>query len=91
MVSQVLFSSKVVDIPVFTQRLITMVLFVQKTIEIPQFVDTLADVPFMWPCSTSVAAVEKTAAIPQLQLVVLVLGQGRSHACCVQRQMPVWS
>ena len=60
----------------------------QKTPEIPQFVDTVADVPVVWPCRSSVAAVEKTAAIPQLQLVVVVLGLGRSHACCVQRQMP---
>ena len=41
-----------------------MVLFVQKTIEIPQFVDTVADVPVVWPCRFSVAAVEKTAADP---------------------------
>ena len=36
-------SSKVVDIPVFTQWLIPMVLFVQKTIEIPQFIEKVAD------------------------------------------------
>ena len=39
-------SLQVVDIPVFTQRLILMVLIVQKTVEIPQLlVDTVADVP----------------------------------------------
>ena len=47
----------------------------------------MADVPVEWPCRSSVAAVEVTAAIPQLQLVVLVLGQGRSHARCVQRHL----
>ena len=50
--------------------------------------DKVVDVPVLWPCRSSVAAVEKTAAIPQLQFVVLVPGQGRSHARCVQRQMP---
>ena len=35
----------------------------------------------------SSAAVEETAELPQLQLVVLVLGQGRSHARCVQRHL----
>ena len=30
---------------------------------------------------------EETAELPQLQLVVLVLGQGRSHARCVQRHL----
>ena len=72
-VLQVQFSSVVVDIPVFTQRLIPMVLFVQKTIEIPQFVDTVADVPVMWPCRSSVAAVEKTARDP-------IVAIRRSHA-----------
>ena len=39
-------SSMVVDIPVFTQRLIPMVLIIQKTIKILQLlVDTVADVP----------------------------------------------
>ena len=38
-------SSKVVDIPVFTQRLISIFLTVQKTTEIPQLlVDTVADI-----------------------------------------------
>ena len=73
-------SSKVVDNPVFMRRLIPVVLLVQKTIEIPQFVDTVADVPVVWPCRFSVAAMEKTAAIPQLQLLIFVLGRGRS-AC----------
>ena len=38
--------------------------------------------PCCGPCSFSVAAVERTAAIPQLQPVVLVFGPGRSHARC---------
>ena len=48
-----------------------------RTKEILQFIDSVADVPVVCPCSVSNAAVEKTAAIPQLQLVVFVLGQGR--------------
>ena len=57
--------------------------------EIPQFVDTVADVPVMWPCRFSVAAVEKTAAIPQLKLVEkslslrrVLLRQGDRRPCC---------
>ena len=50
----------------------------------------VTDVPVEWPCRSSVAAVEVTAEIPQLQLVVLVLGQGRSHCRCVQRHFVWW-
>ena len=89
------FSSKVVDIPVFTQRLIPMVLFVQKTIEIPRFVDAVADVPVVWPMSLLCGPADSQVLLwrrqPRSQFCnssYSCLDKGRSHACCVQRQMP---
>ena len=50
----------------------------------------VADVPVVWPCRSSVAAVVVSAAVPQLQPVVLVLGQSRSHARCVATTFVWW-
>ena len=77
---------KVVDNPVMAQRT-----FLQQTTEISQLqsIDTMFDVPAalvqQFPRVKTVRYRDPTVA-----LVVFLLGPGRSHARCVQRQMPGW-